>query len=84
MSSPASLSLHPAAPVDDRDVARLVALDETESLHAPVYLARVDGRPVAAYSSHDGRHAADPFVRSADVVAMLRRYAGSAHRRRAA
>ena len=82
MTSPASLSLHAAAPVDDRDVARLVALDETEPLHAPVYIARVDGRPVAADSSHDGRFAADPFTRSADAVALLRRFAGSASRRR--
>jgi hypothetical protein len=83
MTSPASLSLHAAAPVDDRDVARLVALDETEPLQGPVYLARVDGRPVAAYSPADDRHAADPFVRSADAVVMLRRFA-SAHGRRAA
>jgi hypothetical protein len=75
-SSPASLSLHAAAPADAHDVARLAALDEVEPLRGPVYIARVDGRPVAAYSPHDGRHAADPFVRSAGAVAMLRRYAG--------
>ena len=63
-------------------MARLAALDEVEPLHGPVLLARVDGRPVAAYSRADGRVAADPFVRSADAVAMLRRFAGSAPRGR--
>jgi hypothetical protein len=81
-SSPASLSLHAAAPADAHDVARLAALDEVEPLQAPVFIARVDGRPVAAYSPADGRFAADPFTRSADAVAMLRRFAGSASSRR--
>jgi hypothetical protein len=81
-SSPASLSLHAAAPADARDVARLAALDEVAPLQGPVFIARIDGRPVAAYSGVDGRVAADPFTRSADAVVMLRRFAGSASRRR--
>ena len=72
MPSPASLSLHTAAPVDDRDVARLAALDEVAPLQHPVFVARLDGRPVAALSLADGRVAADPFARTADAVALLR------------
>jgi hypothetical protein len=56
---------------DDRVVAKLAALDSARPLHAPVVIALVDGRPVAAASVVDGRVVADPFEPTADVVELL-------------
>src|SRR5918994_7421584 len=80
MSSPASLHLLPAEPVDAGTVARLAALDETEPLAAPVLLAVADGQAVAALSVADGRVAADPFARTGEAVALLRLRARQARR----
>jgi len=71
-SSPTSLHLLPAEPVDAGTVARLAALDETAPLAAPVLLAVSDGRAVAALSVSDGRVAADPFARTGEAVELLR------------
>ena len=81
MTSPASLYLLPAGPVDAGTVARLAALDETEPLTGDVLLALADGRPVAALSVDDGRVAADPFARTGEAVALLRLRARQARRR---
>jgi hypothetical protein len=83
MPSTSSLYLFPAGPVDAGTVTRLAALDETEPLQEPVLLAVADGKAVAAMSVADGRVAADPFVRSADAVAMLRLRARQERRRSA-
>ena len=81
MTSPASLHLLPAGPVDASTVARLAALDETEPLTGDVLLAVADGRAVAALSVDDGRVAADPFARTGEAVALLRLRAHQARRR---
>jgi hypothetical protein len=81
MTSPASLHLLPAGPVDAGTVARLAALDETEPLTGDVLLAVADGRAVAALSVHDGRVVADPFARTGEAVALLRLRAHQARRR---
>jgi len=71
-SSPASLSLRHATPADAGAVAYLSALDETDRLSGSVLMAFDGERPVAAMSLGDGRTAADPFARTADVLALLR------------
>jgi hypothetical protein len=66
-----SLSLRHAHPADARQVANLAAMEEVV-LHGPVMVAAREDRVVAALSLHDGTVAADPFVRTADAVALLR------------
>jgi hypothetical protein len=60
------------AHADDETVRRLAALDDAPELAGPVLLALVDGKPVAALALDDGRVVADPFVRSAHAVSLLR------------
>jgi hypothetical protein len=81
MTSPASLFLLPAGPVDAGTLNRLAALDETEPLTGDVLLAVADGRAVAAMSVADGRVAADPFARTGEAVALLRLRAQQTRRR---
>jgi hypothetical protein len=50
----------------------LAELDSARPLTGTTVVAEDDGRLVAAISLHDGRVVADPFVPTADVVAMLR------------
>ena len=71
MTSSAALSLRPATSAD-RAVAYLSELDEAERLTGSVLLAFDGERPVAAMSLDDGRTAADPFTRTANVVDLLR------------
>jgi hypothetical protein len=52
----------------------LAELDSARPLTGTTVVAEDDGRLVAAISLHDGRVVADPFVPTADVVAMLRRH----------
>ncbi|MFZ0377252.1 MAG: hypothetical protein WAL38_05430 [Solirubrobacteraceae bacterium] len=57
---------------DEGDVVRRIAdLDNARTLNGEVLLALVDGEPVAARSLRDGRVVANPFVRTADAVALL-------------
>jgi hypothetical protein len=81
MTSPASLFLLPAGPVDAGTLTRLAALDETEPLTGDVLLAVADGRAVAAMSVADGRVVADPFARTSEAVALLRLRAQQTRRR---
>jgi hypothetical protein len=71
MFSPASLSLRHAQDADARAVADLEAMEEVV-LPEPVMVAARGDRVVAAVSLSDGSVAADPFVRTADAVALLR------------
>jgi len=66
------VALLPATPTDRRELDRLAALDSAEPLQGEILLGRVDGELRAALSRADGRVVADPFTRSADVVALLR------------
>ncbi|MGO9904734.1 MAG: hypothetical protein ACLPY3_03325 [Solirubrobacteraceae bacterium] len=57
---------------DEGDLVRRIAdLDNARTLNGEVLLALVDGEPVAARSLRDGRVVANPFVRTADAVALL-------------
>jgi hypothetical protein len=61
------------ARVDERpDVRRLAQLDDAPALDGPAMLAIVDGEAVAAMSMSDLRIVANPFVRTAHAVALLR------------
>ena len=70
MTSP-SLTIRQARP-GDAAVLMLAELDSVEPLGGPVLVAESEGSPVAAVSIQDGRVAADPFLRTADAVAVLR------------
>jgi hypothetical protein len=59
-------------PADADALAILAGLDSARPLTGRSVVAEVDGRVVAAVSLHDGRVVADPFVRTADVVEVLR------------
>jgi hypothetical protein len=56
----------------ERAVELLAQLDSVKPLTGLVLVAEAEGRPVAAISVDDGRTAADPFLPSADAVAVLR------------
>ena len=57
---------------DARTLSDLAALDSRESLAGPAMLAEVDGVVRAALDLDDGSVAADPFVRTAEVIELLR------------
>ena len=71
-----SLTVRRARPADDGALGTLAALDSARPLTGERLVAEVDGRLVAAVSLHDGRAVADPFLPTADVVALLRERAG--------
>ena len=66
-----SLTLRHARAADAETIADLAAMEEVV-LHAPVMVAVREGRVVAALSLADGTVAADPFLRTADAVTLLR------------
>jgi hypothetical protein len=75
--SPSTLStdaivIRPAYPDDAAALARLAALDSRRPLTGPALIAERDGRLLAALGTADGRAVADPFARTADLVALLR------------
>ena len=57
---------------DDRALLRLVGLSERPAPAEPLLLAEADGQLIAAVSTRTGEVVSDPFVASADVVALLR------------
>jgi hypothetical protein len=70
-----AITIRRSTAADSRRIARLAALDSAEAPSGDLLLAEVDGELVAAVAQ-DGHAVADPFVPSADVVALLRRVAG--------
>ena len=67
-----TIALRIAASDEGKVVTRLAALDDARALDGQVLLAVADGEPIAALSLDDGRVVANPFVRTADAVALLR------------
>ena len=61
-----------AGPADTDVVARLAALDSSPPPEGSVLLAHRGAEAVAALGIESGRAVADPFRRTADVVALLR------------
>jgi hypothetical protein len=69
---PHGVHLRPARPDDAPALDRLAALDSARPLTGPTLVAEQDGALVAALSLGTGRAVADPFVPTADLVALLR------------
>jgi hypothetical protein len=67
-----SVSIRLAGPEDTAAVARLAALDCTHVPDGLVLIGLVDDEAWALLGLEDGAAAADPFRRSAEVVALLR------------
>jgi hypothetical protein len=58
-------------PEDERALERLAGLDSASVPAAPMLVAEADGALRAALSLHDGAVIADPFHRTAQLVALL-------------
>ena len=71
MSLFSAVTFRPALPEDQPAVRRLAALDSAATPPGPYVLAEVNGRLRAAYSLIDDSVVADPFVPTADLVALL-------------
>jgi len=68
----AALTVRLATGADRPALARLADLEQTKRPADPVLVGTVGGRPLAALSLDDGRVVADPFVRTAELVELLR------------
>ena len=66
-----SVLIRAARGSDGPALERLAALDSAPVPDGPVLLAESDGRLVAALDGSAGRAIADPFLPTADVVALL-------------
>ena len=79
MSAPSiineALVIRPASDQDARTLDRLAALDSHHRLDGDVVIAETGGRAIAAVDVGTGEVTADPFVRTAGVVHMLRNLA---------
>jgi hypothetical protein len=64
---------------DARTLSNLAALDSRHPLAGAAMLAEVDGVVRAALDLSDGSVAADPFVRTAEVIELLRLRARRLH-----
>ena len=71
----APLAVRHATAADAAALRDLALLDSARPLTGPVLLAELGGTLVAARSLADDRAVADPFVRTAAVLDVLRAYA---------
>jgi hypothetical protein len=71
--SPADVAIviRPSRPEDERALERLAGLDSAAVPAAPMLVAEADGALRAALSLHHGAVIADPFHRTAPLVALL-------------
>ena len=72
-----SVTIRVAHAGDEEALGRLAALDSRHVPAAPVLVAIVDGELRAARSLADGSAVADPFARTADLVALLAAHGAS-------
>ena len=75
MTSTTDITLRPATTADAASLDRLAALDSRRLPDGPLLVAERDGQIVAAVSESTLEAVADPFRRTADAVALLRRHA---------
>ena len=73
-----SVLIRAARDSDGAALERLAALDSAEAPVGSLLVAEADGRLVAALSSSTGEGIADPFLPTADVLALLRLRAAGA------
>jgi hypothetical protein len=67
-----TIEIRPSRPDDAAALNDLAAVDSARPLEGDALVALVDDTPVAAISVADGRAIADPFRRTADLVALLK------------
>jgi hypothetical protein len=73
-----SVLIRAARGSDGADLERIAELDSTRVPAGSLLVAEADGRLVAAIASSTGEAIADPFLPTADVVALLKLRAGGA------
>ena len=66
-----AIVIRPTRPEDERALERLAGLDSASVPALPLLVAEADGALRAALSLHDGAVIADPFHRTAPLVALL-------------
>lgn len=71
MTPSSPITVRPAARGDAAALDRLAQLDSVRPLGGQVLVAEAHSMLVAAVSLDDGRAAADPFLSTADAVAVL-------------
>jgi hypothetical protein len=71
------ITIRPAYADDESAIIRLAALDSAPVPARPMLVGEVDGELHVALSLSDGRVIANPFERTADVVALLRLHAST-------
>jgi hypothetical protein len=72
MTAQFTVSLRHATAADQAAVRDLAALESVRVPAGPFLVAEVDGAALAALSLSDGTAIADPFHRTAELVALLR------------
>jgi len=78
MFAPTTYQIRLAGDADEAALERLAQLDSAEPLQHPILVGQIEGRVVAALDLDAERAIADPFVRTANLLAHLRvRAAGS-------
>ena len=70
MTSP--ITIRPSNDADRHALRELAELDSATPIAGPVLMAVRDNRPVAAISLDGMREIADPFVRTRELVELLR------------
>ena len=80
----APLVIRLAVAADETPLRRLAHMDSARPLSGQALLAEQGGSVIAALSLDDGAAIADPFVPSADAVALLRTRAAQLGRSQAA
>ncbi len=69
-----SITLRSAVAADRPALERLAALDSRRVPEGPLLVAESESRILALVAEIDGSIAADPFVRTADTVELLRQW----------
>ena len=72
MTDAATVVIRRATAADTDQLVRIAGRDSQRPIEAPALIAEVDGVAHAALEIADGRVIADPFVPTADLVALLR------------
>jgi hypothetical protein len=63
--------IRPATDDDRGRIGRIAELDSSLPIDGPALIGEIDGIAVAVLSLEDGRVVADPFRRTADLVALM-------------
>ena len=78
-----SVTIRPAREADAVPLRNLATLDSAAVPAAPILVAEIDGKPVAAVGAVSGEVIADPFVATAEAIELLTTRARRLHPRRA-